>query len=172
MSASRWKGTGALRGRNILGRGAPSEMVHVGLVRRVARPEETEDRRRSRKFWRVGGWRAAGLGQVWRRVRPATVWPGRRSSCGKRVGRRWRRTFGAWRKCGKQIDGLGDAFGGRGRYVDAVAAILLGVCANVPAVDDVTGPGVADSRGFMDKDSSEGWCKGDGEIGVYQPLTT
>ena len=61
---------------------------------------------------------------------------------------------------GKKNDGLGDAFRGRGRYVDAVAAIVLGGCADVPVVDAVTGPGAADGRGFMDKDSSAGWCKG------------
>ena len=45
---------------------------------------------------------------------------------------------------------LGDAFGDRGRYVDAVAAIVLGGCSNVPAVDSVTGPGAADGRGLID----------------------
>ena len=45
---------------------------------------------------------------------------------------------------GKKIDGLGDAFGSRGRYVDALAAILIGGCTDVPAVNAVTGPGAAD----------------------------
>ena len=49
-----------------------------------------------------------------------------------------------------KFNGLGNAFGGRGRYVDAVAAIVLGGCADVPAVDAVTGPGAADGQGFMD----------------------
>ena len=51
---------------------------------------------------------------------------------------------------GKEFNGLGNEFGGRRRYVDAVAAIVLGGCANVPAVDTVNGPGAADGRGFMD----------------------
>ena len=61
---------------------------------------------------------------------------------------------------GEKIDGLGNAFGGRGRYVYAVAAIVLRGCANVPDVDAVTFPGAADSRGFMDKDLSARWCNG------------
>ena len=61
---------------------------------------------------------------------------------------------------GGRFDGLGDAFGGRGRYVDKVAAILLGGCANVPAVAAMTGLRAADGRGFMDKYLSAGWCKG------------
>ena len=61
---------------------------------------------------------------------------------------------------GKKIDDLGDGFGGRGWYIDAVAAIVLGGCADVPAVNAVTGPGAIDGRGFMDTDSSAGWCKG------------
>ena len=60
----------------------------------------------------------------------------------------------------KKTDGLGDAFGSRGRYVDAVAAIVPGGCADIPAVDTVTGLGTADGRGFMDNDLSAGWCKG------------
>ena len=68
--------------------------------------------------------------------------------------------FGAWRNCGGEIDGLGDAFSSRERYVDAVVVIVIGGCADVPAVDAMTGPGAADGRGFMDKDSSTGWCKG------------
>ena len=60
----------------------------------------------------------------------------------------------------KKTDGLGDAFGSRGRYVDTVAAIVPGGCADIPAVDTVTGLGAADGRGFMDKDSSARWCKG------------
>ena len=40
-----------------------------------------------------------------------------------------------------------------------VAAIMLGDCANVPAVNAVTGSGALDGRGFIDKDSSAGWCK-------------
>ena len=69
-------------------------------------------------------------------------------------------TFGAWRNCGGKFDGLGDAFVGRGKYVDVLAAIFLGRCANVPTVDAVTGPGAADGRGFMDKHLSARWCKG------------
>ena len=130
-------------GRAVLGRGAPSEMVRVGLVRQVARPEETENRRRSRKLWRFGGWCAVGLGQVWRRVRQATGWPGHQSSRRQRIGHLLRRTFGDWRNCGGKFEGIGDAFGGRGRYVDAVAEIVLGGCADVTAVDAVTGPGAA-----------------------------
>ena len=45
---------------------------------------------------------------------------------------------------------IGNAFGGRGRYVDVVSAIFLRCCADVPAVDAVTGPGAADDQGFMD----------------------
>ena len=71
------RGSGAPRGCAVLGQGAPSEMVRVGLVRQVAQLEETENRQQSRKLWRVGGWRAAGLGQAWQRVRRATGWPGR-----------------------------------------------------------------------------------------------
>ena len=48
-----------------------------------------------------------------------------------------------------EMDVLGDAFGSRERYVDAVAAIVLRGCANVPAVKAVTGPGAADGRDFM-----------------------
>ena len=76
---------------------------------------------------------------------------------------RWsRRTEDVWgmAQLWKKIDGLGDAFGGRGRYVDAVAAIVLRGCANVPAVDAVTDPGAADRRVLMEKDLSAGWCKG------------
>ena len=58
---------------------------------------------------------------------------------------------------GEKIDGLGNAFGGRGQYVDAVAAIVLWGCLDVPAVDAVAGPGAADGQGFMNKDSSAGW---------------
>ena len=36
--ASRRWGAGALRGRAVLGRGAPLEMVRMGLVRRVEQP--------------------------------------------------------------------------------------------------------------------------------------
>ena len=61
---------------------------------------------------------------------------------------------------GEKIDGLGYAFDGRGRYVDKVAAIVIGGCAAIPAVDAVTGTGAADGRGFMDKDSSAEWYKG------------
>ena len=61
---------------------------------------------------------------------------------------------------GGGYDGLGNAFGGCGRYVDAVAAIVLGVCDDVPTVDTVTGTGAADSRGFMNKYLSAVWCKG------------
>ena len=50
----------------------------------------------------------------------------------------------------EKINGLGNAFFGRGQYVDAVEPIVLGGCANVLAVDAVTGPGVADGRNFMD----------------------
>ena len=53
---------------------------------------------------------------------------------------------------GEKIDGLGNAFGGCGRYVDAVAAIVLGGCDDVPAIDATTDPGVADGRDFVDKD--------------------
>ena len=60
---------------------------------------------------------------------------------------------------GGEINAIGDAFGGRVRYADTVAAIVLGRCTNVPAVNTVTVPGAADGRGFMDKDSSSGWCK-------------
>ena len=60
---------------------------------------------------------------------------------------------------GGGIDGLGNVLGGRGRYVDTVAAIVLGGCANVPSVNAVTGPGLADVRGFMEKYSIVGWCK-------------
>ena len=148
--ASGRRGADALMGSAVLGRGVPSEMVRVGLVQRVVRPEETEERRRSQRLWQVGGWRASGLGQAWKRVRQATCWPGRRSSCGQRIGRRRQRMFGEWRNCGGKFNGLGDAFGGRGRYVDAVAAIVLGGCANVPAINTVTGAGAADVRGFMD----------------------
>ena len=49
-SALRKRGTGALRGRAVLGGGAPLEMVRMGLARQVEQPEETEDRRRSRKL--------------------------------------------------------------------------------------------------------------------------
>ena len=62
--------------------------------------------------------------------------------------------------CGGGIGGLGDAFGGCGLYVDAIAVIVLRGCTNVPAVDAFTGPGAADSLDFIDKDSSVGWCKG------------
>ena len=58
--------------------------------------------------------------------------------------------FGVWRNCGGKLNGIGNAFGGRGRYVDAVAAIVIGVCANIPAVDAVTGPGASDRQVFMD----------------------
>ena len=58
------------------------------------------------------------------------------------------------------FDGLGNTFGSHGRYVDAVAAIVLGGCANVPAADVVTGPGAADGRSFMDKYLNAGWYKG------------
>ena len=69
--------------------------------------------------------------------------------------------FGAWHNVGGGgVDGLGDAFDGRGRYVDTVAAIVLEGCANVPAINAVTGPGAADSRGFVDKDLITRWCKG------------
>ena len=61
---------------------------------------------------------------------------------------------------GGEFGDLGDVFGGRGRYIDAVASLVLSSCANVPAVDAVNGPGVADGRGFMDKDTSSKWCKG------------
>ena len=100
--ASGRHGAGVLRGRAVLGRGAPSEMVRMGLVRRVVRLEETEDRRRSQRLWRFGGWRAADIGQAWKRVQRAKVWPGGQSSQEQRVGRRWRRMFGAWRNCGKK----------------------------------------------------------------------
>ena len=148
--ASRRRGAGAMRGRAVLGRVAPSEMVSVGLEIQVARPEDTEDRRRSRRLWRVGGWCAAGIGQAWQRVRRAMGWPGRRSSRRQRIGRCRRRMFGAWHNCGEKFNSLGDALGGRGWYVDAVAAVALGGCVNVPAVDAVTGPGATDGRGFMD----------------------
>ena len=65
--------------------------------------------------------------------------------------------FGARQNCGKKIGGIGGAFDGRGRYVDAVAAIVLGGCADISAADAVTGPDAGDGRGFMDKDSSDGW---------------
>ena len=61
---------------------------------------------------------------------------------------------------GGEIEGLGDAFSGHGRYIDAVAAIVLWECADVPAIDSVTGPGAADGRCFIDKYLSDGWCKG------------
>ena len=61
---------------------------------------------------------------------------------------------------GGEINAIGDAFGGRVRYADTVAAIVLGRCTNVPAVNTVTVPGAADGRGFMDKDLIAGWCKG------------
>ena len=51
---------------------------------------------------------------------------------------------------GEKCNGLGNEFGGRGRYVDTVAAIVLRGYANVPAVEAVTGPGAADGWGFMD----------------------
>ena len=51
---------------------------------------------------------------------------------------------------GKKNNGLGDAFGGRRRYADAVAAIVLGGCANIPAVNTMTGLGASDGRGFTD----------------------
>ena len=51
---------------------------------------------------------------------------------------------------GEKINGLGDMFGRRGRYVNVVALVVLGVCTDVPAVDAVTGSGAADGRGFMD----------------------
>ena len=57
---------------------------------------------------------------------------------------------------GGGFNGLGDAFGGRGQYVDAVAVIVLGVCANLSAVDSVTGPSTSDSRGFMEYDTLTG----------------
>ena len=50
---------------------------------------------------------------------------------------------------GGEFGDLGDVFGGRGRYIDAVASLVLSSCANVPAVNAVNGPGVADGRGFM-----------------------
>ena len=50
----------------------------------------------------------------------------------------------------RKKNGLGDAFGGRGCYVDAVADIVLGGCADVPDADAVTGQGTTDDRGFMD----------------------
>ena len=59
----------------------------------------------------------------------------------------------------RKKNGLGDAFGGRGCYVDAVADIVLGGCADVSAVEAVTGLGAADGRGFIDKDSSAWWSK-------------
>ena len=58
--------------------------------------------------------------------------------------------FGAWRNCGGKINGLDGAFSGCGRYVNAVAAMVLRGCADVPAVDAVTVPGVVNGRGFMD----------------------
>ena len=51
---------------------------------------------------------------------------------------------------GKKLNGLGDALGGRGYYVDEVAAIVPGGCAYVPAVDAVNVPGEADGQGFME----------------------
>ena len=68
--------------------------------------------------------------------------------------------FGVWRNCGGKLNGIGNAFGGRGRYVDAVAVKVIVECANVPAINAVTGPGVADGQGIVDKYSSAGWCKG------------
>ena len=97
------RGASALRGCPVLGRGSPSEMVHVGLVRRVVRPKETEEQRWSRRLWRVVEWRAADLGQAWQRVRRAMGWTGRRSICGQRAGRRRRRMFGAWRNFGGKV---------------------------------------------------------------------
>ena len=49
-SASCRQGAGALRGSYVLGRGAPYEIVRVGLVKRVAQPEDSEDRRWSQNF--------------------------------------------------------------------------------------------------------------------------
>ena len=60
--------------------------------------------------------------------------------------------FGHGEIVGKRFNGLGNAFGGRGRYVYAVAAIVLGGCDDVPAIDATTDPGVADGRDFVDKD--------------------
>ena len=53
-----------------------------------------------------------------------------------------------------KFDGLGNAFGGRGRYVDAVAAIVFESGANVPVVDARTGPGATNLWYFMDKHAS------------------
>ena len=61
---------------------------------------------------------------------------------------------------GGGFDSLGDAFGGLLWYVDAVSAIVIKVCANVPAVNAMTGTGAADGQDFIEKDSSAGWCKG------------
>ena len=54
--------------------------------------------------------------------------------------------WGMAKLLGGEMDVLGNAFGGRERYVDAVSAIVLRGCANVPAVNAVTGPGAADGR--------------------------
>ena len=149
-------GEGALRRRDVLGQGVSSEMVRMGLVRRVAWQEDIEDQQRSLILWQVGGWCAVGLGQARKRVRQTTSWPVRQSILGQHVGCSWWRTFGACCNCKGKINGLGDAFSGRARYVDVVEAIVLGGCANVPAVDAVTGPGAVDGRGFMDKDVRTG----------------
>ena len=61
---------------------------------------------------------------------------------------------------GKKIGGLDDAFGSCGRYVDAIAEIVLRGCANVLAVNAMNVPGAADVQDFMEKDLSAGWCKG------------
>ena len=147
--ASRRRGEGAPCGRDVLGKGAPSKIVRVGLVRQVAWTEETEDQKKSRRLWRVGRWHAYGLAKRGEGCGGRRVGQSVDQVAGSALGVVGGGCLGHGAIVGK-ITGFGDSFGDRGRYVDSVAAIVLRGCADEPSVDTMPGPGAADGRGFMD----------------------
>ena len=54
---------------------------------------------------------------------------------------------------------FGSAFGACLRHIDAVAPVMLGVTANLPAIDPVRGPSAALSGGFEDEEFRAWRCK-------------
>ena len=142
--ASERRGTGALRKRTVFWQGAPSESAHgAGESSGTARGDRVPATESNivAIWWMARSW-------YWPSVVKGATGDGLARAVIKSREARWASLAeDVWvmaQLCGKKSTVLA-------MHSAAVAAgIVLGVCNNVPAVNDVTGSGAADGQGFIE----------------------